>query len=461
MKEKKKAICIIGLLLFAALAAMSGCASNGKNGATGPAGTTGATGSQGPTDPTVSWVMPVQGATGVYTDSVIKVGFAKPISSSTINASTFSLSSGGVNITGTISYNAGSQTAFFDPNVPLSQFGYYTATLTTGIRDTSGNPIPATYTWSFMAGGSSTPAMMYVTDFNNPSLDVFNNAGTASGNVVPDRTISGAATTFNEPVFLWLDKGSDRLYISDDVTGHILVFNNATTVNGNIAPSRTISSASLSIPEGIWLDSSSDTLYVVDNINNSILAFDNASTLNGSVTASRIISGSNTTLNSPIGIWLDATNDTLYITNWNANAILVFDNASTATGNVTPSRIISGSNTGLNGPQGIWLDATSDQLYVANQFGHSVTVFDNASTATGNIAPSRTISGASTGLASPTGVWYDASTNRLYVADQFADSISVFDGGNTVTGNITPSKVIAGPNTNLNGTKTLWLDLNP
>ncbi|MCL5878765.1 MAG: Ig-like domain-containing protein [Deltaproteobacteria bacterium] len=453
---KLLSIGILGLLLAA------GC--SGKNGSTGKTGATGAQGAlgnEGPANPTVSWVMPVQGATGVYTDSVIKVGFSKPISSSTINSSTFMVSTGGIPVTGSISYNSGSQTAFFDPNIPLYQFGFYTATLTTGILETDGKALAANYTWMFIAGGSSTPAVLYATDFNNLSLDVFYDAGSASGNVAPDRRVSGAATTFNTPVFLWLDKGSDRLYISDAGTGDILVFNNASTVNGNIAPNRTISSASLSLPYGIWLDASTDTLYVVDGGNNAVLAFDNVSTLNGAVSASRSISGSNTTLNSPVGISLDAANDDLYIVNWGNNSILVFNNASTATGNIAPSRTISGSNTGLSGPQGIWLDATSDQLYVADQFVPGITVYNNASTANGNITPSRTISGASTGFNSTTGVWYDASTNRLYVADQVADSISIFNSGNTANGDIAPSRVIAGANTHLNGTKTIWLDMNP
>ncbi len=448
------------LMLVLAMVFMEGCSgSNGKNGATGA---TGATGPQGPTDPTISWVMPVQGASDVYTDAVIKVGFAKPMDSSTINASTFSVSTSGTAITGTISYDAGSQTAFFDPNVPLSQFGYYTATLTTGIKDTSGNPIPATYTWSFMTGGSSTPMNLYISDYSNEIL-VFDNAGSAQGNMFPDRNISGSNTLLSGPEGIWLDKATDRLYVANQQANSIDIFENAGTANGNIAPLRTISGAStgLSLPSGLWYDSASDTLYVSNQVGNSIEAFADVSTLNGNVAPSRTISGSNTTLQDPISLWYDATSDELYVASVNNASIDIFDHASTLSGNIAPSRTISGSSTTFVNPIALWLDNASDQLYVADYSNDSVDVFDNASTAHGNIAPSRILAGTNTTLSGLWTIWLDASNNRLYVSNSGGPSVLVFDGADTLNGNVAPSRTIAGANTAFTSPIGLWLDMNP
>jgi Bacterial Ig-like domain len=451
---------ILGLLLAAGCSGKNG--STGAAGATGNQGAQGQTGNEGPANPTVSWVMPVQGATDVYTDSVIKVGFSKPISSSTINASTFMVSTGGINVTGTVSYNSGSQTAFFDPYMPLAQFGFYTATLTTGIMDTAGNPITAAYTWTFLAGGSTTPLRLYISDWSNASISVFNNAGATNGNIFPDRIVSGGATLINSPGGIWLDKASDRLYVSNTNVSGILVFNSISTANGNIAPSRNITGAATTLgrPYGIWYDTNSDSLYAVDCSANAVFVFDNASTINGNVAPSRTISGSNTAFDCPEGIWLDSKSDQMYISNY-YGSVVIFNNASTANGNIAPSRTIAGSTTTFSEPYALWLDSASDQLYVGDYGSSSILVFSNASTVNGDIAPARTLSGVNTTLNEPWNIWLDSANNRLYVANFAKASVLVFDSANTINGDVAPSRTIAGSNTGLSGPAAMWLDMNP
>jgi DNA-binding beta-propeller fold protein YncE len=129
---------------------------------------------------------------------------------------------------------------------------------------------------------------------------------------------------------------------------------------GNIAPSRNITGAATTIncPGGIWLDSSNDSLYVMNAYGNSILVF-TASTANGNVAPARTIAGAATTLGNNYGqLWLDAASDRLYVANYGTNAVLVFV-ASTANGNVAPVRSIVGAATLLSGPYGIWLSANN------------------------------------------------------------------------------------------------------
>src|ERR1043166_3642532 len=92
------------------------------------------------------------------------------------------------------------------------------------------------------------------------------------------------------------------------------------------------------------------------------------------------------------------TGGQLYIST--PSSILHFNNAETATGNVAPVSTITGSNTQLSSPQHLFLDAPNDRLYVANQGGHSILVFDGVSALTGTVnqTPTRVISGASTNL---------------------------------------------------------------
>ena len=72
-----------------------------------------------------------------------------------------------------------------------------------------------------------------------------------------------------------------------------------------------------------------------------------------------------------------------------------------ATGDATPIQDISGSNTGLDFPNDVAVDA-SGNIYVANggnAYSNSVTVY--AAGATGNVAPIQDISGSMTGLVYP------------------------------------------------------------
>jgi hypothetical protein len=80
-----------------------------------------------------------------------------------------------------------------------------------------------------------------------------------------------------------------------------------------------------------------------------------------------------------------------------ANQVLVF--APDATGNAAPVRTISGASTGLALPIGVAVDA-SGNLYVANRMGAGVTVYPPG--ASGDVAPLRTL--AASGMQAAEGI---------------------------------------------------------
>ncbi|MGQ9476393.1 MAG: Ig-like domain-containing protein [Actinomycetota bacterium] len=104
------------------------------------------------TPPQVSSVSPAPGSVNLPVDTVVTATFsdANGMLASSINLSTFNLvDEEGTAISGSVNYDPGTMTATFDPDTDLF-YGYtYTATLTTGITDLAGNPIPAAYSWSF------------------------------------------------------------------------------------------------------------------------------------------------------------------------------------------------------------------------------------------------------------------------------------------------------------------------
>lgn len=105
------------------------------------------TGTDG-TSPTVNPGIPSSGQTDVATDTTVTAVFSEPMDNSTINTSTFTLEDdSATSVPGVVSY-AG-VTATFTPDASLVNNMTYTAKVTTGARDSSGNPIASLSSWSF------------------------------------------------------------------------------------------------------------------------------------------------------------------------------------------------------------------------------------------------------------------------------------------------------------------------
>ncbi|OPY68532.1 MAG: Regulator of chromosome condensation (RCC1) repeat protein [Syntrophorhabdaceae bacterium PtaU1.Bin034] len=90
--------------------------------------------------------VPANGAKEVSLDTVIQAVFNHTMDATTITTDTFTVSGG---VTGTIEFNSSTNTATFTPSAPLDSSGTYTATITTGVRDSSGTSLPANFSWSF------------------------------------------------------------------------------------------------------------------------------------------------------------------------------------------------------------------------------------------------------------------------------------------------------------------------
>ena len=163
------------------------------------------------TPPEIMSVSPIRNASNVPTDSVIIFTFTEDMDPSTINSETFTISTAGVNINGTVTYNG--RTAIFKPAYPLSYFSVYAATIKKSVHDKAGNemtsdyvntfttiPFPDSIIKNYKIGDLITYAMIYkttnygefkgdiayqlVSDITNPygvSCKVFNINGALTG----------------------------------------------------------------------------------------------------------------------------------------------------------------------------------------------------------------------------------------------------------------------------------------
>jgi len=109
--------------------------------------------------PTVTGTVPAAAAIGIDASSVSAI-FSEDMKISTMNGATFSLldNTSGLLVPGVVSYNVATRTMTFTPSAKLNRATVYTATITTGATDLSGNTLAAAVTWSFTTTttGSST-----------------------------------------------------------------------------------------------------------------------------------------------------------------------------------------------------------------------------------------------------------------------------------------------------------------
>jgi O-glycosyl hydrolase len=120
--------------------------------------------------PTVTTTVPTSGATGVIVANALTATFSQPMNSSTITASTFTLTGpGSTAVSGLVTFNTGTSTATFTPNASLAYSTLYTATITTGATSSAGAPLAANYVWTFTTGASPNAVTV---DFGAPQQTI-------------------------------------------------------------------------------------------------------------------------------------------------------------------------------------------------------------------------------------------------------------------------------------------------
>ncbi|MFZ1887335.1 MAG: Ig-like domain-containing protein [Candidatus Binataceae bacterium] len=105
------------------------------------------------TTPTVVSTNPANLAENVATNQSVTAVFSEAMDSRTITGATFTLTDPSSDpVDGTVTYSPVGASAVFTPTSPLSALGLYTATITTGATDLTGNAVAATFTWTFTTG---------------------------------------------------------------------------------------------------------------------------------------------------------------------------------------------------------------------------------------------------------------------------------------------------------------------
>ncbi len=304
------------------------------------------------------------------------------------------------------------------------------------------------------SGSSSTPPPppappsssggMFITDFATNSISGYGQG--ANCNCAPSVFIQGGNTGLAGPAGIAIDK-SGNMYVANENVGTLTKYPGG--ASGNIKPSFAI--GGLNSPIGVAVDSSNN-LYVSNSASLGVGAMSVQVFAPGATVAKRTISGAATGLSTPGYMALDASNH-IWVANQTSNSVEEFANS--ANGNVAPLAIVAGGNTLLNDPQGIAFDS-SGRLYVAvdNALGVPDAVLVFSPPVAGNIAPSNILCGPNTGVNNPTGIAVNAQGTLFVVNSEFSGTpgyLTAFlanniGGGSSCAGPL-PNGVISGPNT--------------
>ncbi|WP_308366245.1 MULTISPECIES: Ig-like domain-containing protein [unclassified Microbulbifer] len=101
------------------------------------------------TAPSVLWTSPEDGASDISNNYVVQVRFSEPMDPASINTSTFTITDGIADVSGSVVLASDEMTVQFYSDQPFDYLTTYTGTITTGVQNASGIELEHNHTWSF------------------------------------------------------------------------------------------------------------------------------------------------------------------------------------------------------------------------------------------------------------------------------------------------------------------------
>lgn len=246
---------------------------------------------------------------------------------------------------------------------------------------------------------------------------------------------------------------------------------------------------SMRYPQDTVVDSTNHKLYVADSAQYRILVFnlDNSNQPVDSIAdyvlgqsdfesdASCPVSPNASTFCGPVSLAIDPVSQTLFVSDFLNNRILIFDVSTITNGEAAvgvlgqtlfTTNVAATTQSGLNQPNGIDFDTVNNRLFVADDNNARILVmnfdpesytngqnFDfvlgRANFTTGGSCPVA----SSTSMCHPYDVVFNANDNKLYVADHYYQRVLVFDASVAELSNNDPAINVLGQS-NFTGTSS-------
>ncbi len=296
-------------------------------------------------------------------------------------------------------------------------------------------------------------------DENRHSLLVYDRTagGFEDDPTEPAQVVFGPKSKLGYIAGVEVDPARKEFYtVNNDGGDRMVVF--AYGDHGNVAPRRT-----LLLPHQSWdvsLAPERDEIAVSVQQSNAVSVFRRGAA--GGDGPLRTIRGLTTELEDPHGLYFDERHGEIITANhgnWTQirpytpydpiatdleyksgsfHAASLTFHAATASGDVAPLRTIEGPGTGLNWPMGIDVDLSRDEIAVANYGDNSIRIFPRGER--GDVVPLRVIRGPRTLIVGPVSVAIDVKNDEIWVANYGDHTAVVFP--RTATGNVKPTRII-------------------
>jgi 6-phosphogluconolactonase (cycloisomerase 2 family)/predicted nucleotidyltransferase len=292
-------------------------------------------------------------------------------------------------------------------------------------------------------------------------------------------TASSFATSrngFYNPYGLALDAGANRLYVTDRNNSRVSIFDISigTIADGANAENEVgqtdgaggaiyttrglydgIPAEGLNGPQDVLVDTASHRLFVADHYTCRVVVYNlDASntlidrTIDAVIGQDLVTQGvcltSQSSIYNPQALTMDFATNRLFVSDLTSDRVMVFDVGSITDGEnainvLGQTTFTAGSNATSQSrffaPSGVFFEAGTSLLYVADKSNNRVMVFDVASITDGenavNVLGQADFTTSTTGtsqnkMSSPFGVHHDG-VNRLFVCDQINNRVLVFD----------------------------------
>ncbi len=206
--------------------------------------------------PVVIATDPANNATNILLNQAIAASFSVPMDQSTLNTTTFTIKQGATAVAGAVTYSG--TTAVFTPASNLAANTVYTGTITTGAKNTEGNPLVSNYEWTFRTKQNTVPTVTATDPANQATGVALNKVITARfSEAMNPATIT--ATSFT------LKAGTTTVAGDISYTGTTASFTPANNLAANTTYTATITTAAKSTNDMPLADNYTWTFTTVAN----------------------------------------------------------------------------------------------------------------------------------------------------------------------------------------------------
>ena len=334
-----------------------------------------------------------------------------------------------------------------------------------GFNGVYGGAIDQTNRRFFQADQQNNRVLAFDLNPDGTFVDHVPDAVLGQPNFVSNTAALGQAGLTN-PVGLAFDAARGYLFVSQGVgANRVTVFDVNSIVNGENAINvlgqgdfttgiAATTQAGMNDTYALAFDPGTNYLYVNQISGNRVTVYDTTTIVDGEnaihvigqvdFTAS-VAATTQDGLNNPRGVALDTVNDRLFIANYGAHRVTVYDISAITDGEnavnvLGQADFVTGTATntqsGMNQPRGLAYDSANQRLFVGQVAANRVTIYDVAAITNGEPAinvlgqATFTASAAATtqaGMNTPFEVTYDPNSDRIYVANFGAHRVTIYD----------------------------------